>query len=139
MSRVVYTDMTKSEFISKIGNELWKFVGRCREKAKELRFFKTRNGFRLYIKAESGWHKIFIGKNYIRFVYGKFRYFADSRIKYYGWCKTDDHEDVIVHFVDDLKGYYRAMFLGKDSDPKCFNYNLQSYDMQKYMEQIYED
>lgn len=139
MSRVVYTDMTKSEFISKIGNELWKFVGRCREKAKELRFFKTRNGFRLYIKAESGWYKIFIGKNYIRFVYGKFRYFADSRIKYYRWVSTDDHKDVIAYFAADLKRYYKAMFPNKNDDSIYFHHNLQSYRMQKYMDRICED
>lgn len=137
MSRVVYTDMTKSEFIGKLGNELWKFAGRCREKAKKLQFIKTRNGFRLYIKAVSGWHKIFIGKNHVEFVHGKFRYFADRRITYYRWELMDDHDDVIAYFAADLKGYYKAMFPSKNSDPKCFNYNLQSYMMQKYTEQIY--
>lgn len=137
MPKVVEVDMTKSEFIGKIGNELWKFAGRCREKSLRLRFVKTRSGFRLYIKAASGWHKIFIGKNHIEFLYCRYFFFADRRISYYIWDVRDDHEDVFAYFVADLKGYYKALFPGKNVDPKCFNYNLQGYLMQKYVERIY--
>lgn len=136
MSKAVYTDMTKSEFNGKIGTELWKFAARCRDKAKKLWFIKTRNGFRLYIKSESGWHKFFIGSNYIRIVRNKFRYFSDRGLIYYRWEPWDDHADVIDYFAYDLKGYFKAMFPSKNSDPRYFNYHLQSYAIQKYLEQI---
>ena len=133
----VQADMTKTEFIGKLERELWKFAGKCREKALALKFIKTVNTIRLTIRTESEWHYIFIGKNRIIFRASKYRFFADRRVVYYKWRKKDDHDDVVEHFTKVLNQYARCIFpTGRNGGTYGFYHALQSYDMQKYMDEL---
>lgn len=126
----VQADMTKDEFLGKLSNELWKFAGRCRSKADKLVYKVLQQQVCLSVKTQFGCHEIFIGKKYVKFISGRTRVFADRRLIYYRWNAVDDHEDVIQHFVSDLKTYYKIMFSDKTHT------ELQSYEMQRYLEQL---
>lgn len=135
----IQSDMTKTEFIGKLEKELWRFAGKCRERALELKFTKNNCKIKLIVRTESEWHYIFIGKNRVIFRAAKSRFFADRRVVYYRWRNKDDHDDVVEHFGTDLNRYVRCIFpTGRDYGTQGFYYALQNYDMQKYMECLAE-
>lgn len=128
----------RAEFVAKLGNELWKFAGKCKPKAKCVVFSKVKNTIVVKVKAGSGWHRVKVCKRYVSFSRGKIPFLPKIYLKYYRWCNSDDHDDVVDHFVSDLKIYHKALFPGKGDD-KYFNYLYQSYGLQKYIEKLEEE
>lgn len=130
-------DMTKSEFIGKLGKELCRFIGRWCEKAVAVRFDRSVNKIRLFIETETGWHRIFIGKRCVKFESGSSGIFADRCLVYYRWSNLDDHQDVIGKFVDVIKGFNRDMFSSEKNRTRLTFYDsIQSYQMQHWTDLI---